>query len=270
MIHITQHGPVRGFRLARTLMGKGRYYTGCFFVDGLLIDSGCALTVAELGAALAGEAVHTVVNTHHHEDHVGANLAFAQRGAAVLASELACPIINGGATRPPLMAYQRVLWGWPEKSPAAPLGEWLETDHHRFQIIATPGHSPDHVCLYEPNEGWLFCGDAYVGGKDRGLRLGYDIWGIIASLKKMAALDLNLIFTGSGSLVENPAQALAEKIDYLEYKGRMVLEYHRRGFGVRQIRKMVFGGHQAIYYFTQGDFSGEHLVMSYLEGEAGE
>jgi glyoxylase-like metal-dependent hydrolase (beta-lactamase superfamily II) len=194
----------------------------------------------------------------------------AQKGAVVLASEAACPIINGAATRPPLMAYQRVLWGWPEKSPSEPLGEWVQTDRHRFQVIPTPGHSVDHVCLYEPNEGWLFCGDAYVGGKDRGLRLGYDIWGIIASLKKLAQLDISLIFTGSGSLVENPAQALAEKIDYLQYKGKMVREYHRRGFNVRQIRKMVFGGHQAIYYFTQGNFSGEYLVMSYLEGEAEE
>ncbi len=270
MIHITQHGPVRGFRLARTLLGRGRYYTGCFFVDGLMIDAGCAFTVGELTAALAETPVHTVVNTHHHEDHVGANLAFQAKGAAVLASEPASAIISGAARRAPLMAYQRVLWGWPEKSAAQPLGEWVETDHHRFQVIPTPGHSPDHVCFYEPSEGWLFCGDAYVGGKDRGVRLGTDIRGVIASLKKMAALDISLIFTGSASVVTDPAKALAEKIDYLEYKGKMVREYHRRGFNVRQIRKMVFGPEQMIYYVTQGNFSGDHLVMSYLEGEAGE
>jgi glyoxylase-like metal-dependent hydrolase (beta-lactamase superfamily II) len=270
MIQISQHGPVRGFRLARTLWGKGRYYTGCFFVDGLMIDTGCAYTVAELTTALEGQPVYTVVNTHHHEDHVGANLALTQKDAMVLASEQASTIISGAARRPPLMLYQRVIWGWPDQSPAAPLSEWVRTDHHRFLVIPSPGHSPDHVCLYEPDEGWLFCGDAYVGGKDRSIRPGTDVWAFIASLKKMAALPLSCLFTGSGSMVKYPAKDLAEKIDYLECKGKMVREYHRRGFGVSQIRKMVFGEHQMIYYVTQGDFSGEHLVKSYLEGEPGD
>lgn len=267
MVNMFHHGSVRGFRLARTLFGKGRYYTACYFVDGLLIDSGCTYTVAELGAALAESSVHTVVNTHHHEDHVGANLAFQEKGARVLASELACPIINGAVRRPPLLLYRRVLWGWPGKSAAAALGEYVQTKRHCFQVILTPGHTPDHICLYEPKEGWLFSGDAYVGGREKtlGPGPGCDIWGIIASLKKLAGLDIRLIFTGSGSVIKDPIQSLAEKIDYLEYTGKMVLEYYHRGFSIRQIRKIIFGRQQAIHYITMGDISSELLVLSYLK-----
>jgi len=269
MIQTYQHDSVKGFRLARTLWNKGRYYTGCFFIDGLMIDTGCAYTIAELTTALEGQSVHTVVNTHYHEDHVGANMVLTQKDSIVLASEQACTIINGTTRRPPLMPYQRVLWGWPAPSTCTSLSKWVYTDHHHFQVIVTPGHSQDHICLYEPDEGWLFCGDAYVGGKDRVIRLDTDVCMLIASLKKIASLPLNRVFTGSGSMVEDPATALAEKIDYLEQLGMMVKEYYHQGFSVNQIRKMVLGRHQMIYYFTQGHFSGNHLVMKYLNKELG-
>lgn len=28
-----------------------------------------------------------------------------------------------------------------------------------FTILATPGHTLDHICYYEPQQDWLFCGD---------------------------------------------------------------------------------------------------------------
>ena len=44
------------------------------------------------------------------------------------------------------------------------------------KVIHTPGHCSNHLCLYEPNKGWLFTGDLFVGGKDRALRAGNDIF----------------------------------------------------------------------------------------------
>ncbi|MBI4798272.1 MAG: MBL fold metallo-hydrolase [Desulfarculus sp.] len=265
MIHIKKHGPVTGFRLARTLLGRGRYYTACFHVDGLMVDSGCQHTVPELLAALEPLPVHTVVATHSHEDHVAGNEPLQRlRGAKVYAHALALPILRGEAPRPPLMPYQKVLWGWPATCQAQEAPGVIETEHHRFDVLHTPGHWPDHVCLHEPHEGWLFCGDAYVGGRDRGLRAGYDVWGIIASMKKMAALDIARLFCGSGSVVDNPAQELADKIAYLEEIGQRVLELHGQGWPVKRIRKKLLGGRQQIDYLTQLDFSGENMVRSYL------
>ena len=42
MIEIRQHGAVTRFRLGREVMGKALYWTSCFWLDGLLIDTGCA------------------------------------------------------------------------------------------------------------------------------------------------------------------------------------------------------------------------------------
>lgn len=265
MIQIKKHGPVTGFRLARTLLGRVRYYTACFHVDGLMVDSGCQYTVPELLAALEGLPVHTVLSTHSHEDHVAGNEPLERtRGAKVYAHALAVPILRGEAPRPPLMPYQRVLWGWPATCDAQEAPAVIETERHRFQVLHTPGHGQDHVCLYESGEGWLFCGDAYVGGRDRALRAGYDVWGIITSLKKMAVLEVSRLFCGSGSVVDDPRQELLGKIAYLEETGQKILAAHARGWSISRIRKKILGPRQQIDYITQGEFSGVNMVKSYL------
>jgi glyoxylase-like metal-dependent hydrolase (beta-lactamase superfamily II) len=70
---------VRKFRMARTLFGRGFYYTAGYWVDGLLIDTGCSYTVRELVSALHENGVALIVNTHSHEDHIGANAALQRR-----------------------------------------------------------------------------------------------------------------------------------------------------------------------------------------------
>jgi hypothetical protein len=56
-----------------------------------------------------------------------------------------------------------------EDREARPYGiEWLngeesiEVNGLSLQVIATPGHSPDHLCFYETNSGTLFCGDTLI------------------------------------------------------------------------------------------------------------
>jgi hypothetical protein len=96
------------------------------------------------------------------------------------------------------------------------------------------------------------------------LRRGYDIWGIIASLRAMAALNPTVLFCGSGSVVEDPAAALRDKITYLVERGNYVLELRRRGWPPKLIARSVFGREPGISYITQGDFSTVVLVLSYL------
>jgi hypothetical protein len=52
MIDVLQQGEVRRFRMARTMLGRGWYHTAAYWVDGLMVDSGCAHAVPELMAAL--------------------------------------------------------------------------------------------------------------------------------------------------------------------------------------------------------------------------
>lgn len=111
----------------------------------------------------------------------------------------------------------------------------------------------------------MFSGDTYIGGKDRALREDYDIWQIIASLKKLSRLDVQMIFTGSGNVRKNASAALKDKIEYLEGMGDKAFELHSRGWSYRQIRRILFGREMLIAYVTLGHFTGKHLVRSFIE-----
>jgi len=261
---VTVDGPVVRFRMARRLPVLAPYFTGAYWVDGLLIDTGCAHTAEQMCAALHAWPVSQVVNTHSHEDHIGANAAIQEvTGCAIQAHPQALPILEQ-PSRQPLQPYRRLYWGRPKPSRGQAVGESVDTERFHFQVLRTPGHSPDQICLFEPDRGWLFTGDAYVGGQDRAIRAGYDIRQIIASLKMLSQLPVTTLFSGSGSVRENGADVLKEKIAYLEKLGEEIWRLHGEGLSARRIRQRLFGREQSITYLTLGHFSGMRLVRSYL------
>lgn len=257
------------FDLARTLLGRGRYWTAAYWVDGLLVDSGCAYSARELRYALSDKSIRTVGNTHAHEDHIGCNglLQRERSDLEIRAHPLAVPVLADPRHLRPLHPYRALFWGLPEPSQGHPVVESsiIATDRYRFRVIYTPGHSPDHICLYEPERGWLFTGDLYVGGQERALRADYDIWQIIASLKKLAALPLTCLFPGSARVRENPSQEIREKISYLEDIGVRILALHEKGWSIPAITRAVCGGPMPVEFITLGHFSRRHLVHSYLK-----
>jgi glyoxylase-like metal-dependent hydrolase (beta-lactamase superfamily II) len=272
MLKVTNYEPIVRLDLARTLAGRGRYWTTAYLVDGLLIDSGCAYSAPELLAYLRDKPLTRLVNTHTHEDHIGANgpLQDEHIGLEILAHPLALPVLESPREKQPLQPYRRLMWGWPEPSKGKQLvdGEMIRTGNFNFQVIYTPGHSPDHLCLYEPERGWLFSGDLFVGGKDRALSADADIWGIIQSLKKIAKLPLSRLFPGSAHVRENPKNELMEKIAYLKAMGARILGLHSKGLGIDTIARTLFGGPMFIEVFTLGHFSRKNLVRSFLQSAA--
>ena len=274
MLKATSYGPVTRIDLARTLAGRGRYWTTAYLIDDLLIDSGCTYSTPELLAYLSDKPLTRLVNTHTHEDHIGANGLLQQLHPAleILAHPLALPVLSAPRDKQPLQLYRKLMWGWPLPSkgkPVADEGE-IRTKKFIFRVIYTPGHSPDHVCLYEPERGWLFSGDLFVGGRERALSGGADIWSVIQSLKKTAELPLSKLFPGSAHVRENPVTEIHAKISYLEEAGAKVLELHRKGQGVSAIAQAVFGNVMFIEVFTLGHFSRRNLVRSYLRLQSGE
>lgn len=274
MLKAHSYGPVTRIDLARTLAGRGRYWTTAYLIDDLLIDSGCAYSAPELLAYLSDKPLTRLVNTHTHEDHIGANglLQQSHPGLEILAHPLALFVLSTPRDRQPVQPYRKLMWGWPLPSHGKQLADEEEicTETFIFQVIYTPGHSSDHICLYESERGWLFSGDLFVGGREHAMSAEADIWGVIRSLKKIANLPLSKLFPGSAHVRENPVTEIRAKISYLEEMGEKVLKLHRKGWSVSAIAQAMFGGAMFIEAFTLGHFSRRNLVRSYLRLQSGE
>ncbi len=268
MVRVTEFGDVLRFDIATNLAGRGRYWTTCYLVGSTLIDTGCAHAAPEFVRVLAGRPIDRILQTHCHEDHIGGTWAVLRdRGDIPVFAHPGCvEVLDDPRGKQPLHPYRRVMWGWPRPVSARPLveGDVIDAGPYRFQALYMPGHSVDHLCFLEPDRRWLFSGDLYVGGKDRALRNDGDVWGIIASLRRAAGLQLTTLFPGSARIPEDPHGAIAGKVDYYEGLGNRVLDLRREGRSIGAITRQVCGGPMPIELVTIGHYSRRNLVRSFL------
>lgn len=82
-----------------------------------------------------------ILNTHHHNDHIGANLE--------LKENTHCQIIAAKAD----------LHRIPQVDSAVSEGEELTLGREPFRIIETPSHTMGHIMFHFYNSQLLFCGD---------------------------------------------------------------------------------------------------------------
>jgi glyoxylase-like metal-dependent hydrolase (beta-lactamase superfamily II) len=263
VLETTAYGQVTQIKLCRYPDFPPATYVSTYLVDSLLIDSGPAHTAEELTAFLRDKEVKTVVNTHHHEDHIAANALLKERyGVELLAHRLAVNKINQPAK---LYPYQEEVWGYPIPSQVKEIGDNIVTQHFRFEVVHTPGHERDHICLWERKHGWLFTGDLFVGTRPIAVRPQDDVWQIIADLKNIKDLTPKVLFPGPGKVIAEPIPVLEEAIQYLEDLGQKVTELHKKGLSPSEIVQQIFGSETPLAEFTQQQFSSLNLVKSLLK-----
>lgn len=264
MIEVSQHGPVTHFRLGREVMGKVLYWTSCFWVDGLLIDTGCAHTAGELLEELRPRGVELIVNTHHHEDHIGGNALISRELAApILAPRESLPLL----ARPPwIHQHRELVWGLPEPSRAESLGPEVAAGGRRFRVHPAPGHCADQVMLHQEQEGWLFCGDAFIAENPKTARPEEDYCQCLETHRAMAALRPRVLFCSPAGAMEPAMPALERTIAYLEQMRDRILELHSQGLTPAEIVKSLFGRESRLVSLTEGQFSYQNFVEAFLKG----
>jgi len=266
MIESQDYAGVTQIRMSREFDGKPVYWVAAYLVDGLLIDTGCSHTARELCGFLEGKGVRQVINTHYHEDHVGANHDIISRyGVEVYAHPDSIPRIAQGFD---LYPYQEIAWGYPKPTTPLPIPAVVRTPRHAFRVIDTPGHCQGHIALMDESLGWCFTGDLFARTQPKFIRPEENIAIIMDSMRSILAVSDSpslVLFTAVGKVVEDGRQALRDCLDYLTGLASRVKALHQSGCGPEEIVTKLFGGEHPFAQLTNGQFSTLNLVRSLLD-----
>jgi glyoxylase-like metal-dependent hydrolase (beta-lactamase superfamily II)/predicted DCC family thiol-disulfide oxidoreductase YuxK len=199
--------------------------------DGIAIDPGPTRLRRALSRHLrklpAGR-IHTVAATHHHEEHAGNLNWLAERtGAKVYAGQATAECL---ATATPLPWIREFMIG--ARPRLEPPYEVIGARLHRLEMFPTPGHSDDHICLYDRAQKILFAGDAFMGTYFSAPNPDVDSRAWIATLRRLLDLDIEILIEGHGHIHslradipdscplvvrEDPRRALTEKLRFCEW-----------------------------------------------------
>jgi len=167
-----------------TLDGTNTYVVAGWIVDPGPDDDGHVEAVL----AAAGTQVQGIVLTHDHLDHSAAAPRLAEMAGGV-------PVLHPGAG-----------------DLAGP-----------FDVVPSPGHSRDSVCLI--HERICFSGDTVLGeGSVFVPADGGGLAGYLEALERLREVDIDVICPGHGPVVWEPAARITEYIEHRLERERKVLE----------------------------------------------
>lgn len=143
----------------------------------------------------AAAPIRWVIVTHTHPDHSPAAVELATRTGAELLG------------RPPPEGPHQDATFTPDR--VLEDGDRLSIDGMDIEVIHTPGHASNHICLRHLQLNWVFTGDHVIDGStvvidppDGNMKHYLD------SLAKVKALQPAALAPGHGELIQDPGRAI--------------------------------------------------------------
>jgi len=97
-------------------------------------------------------------------------------------------------------------------------GDEISIGGYSFWAVWTPGHSPGHICLYEPERRLLIAGDhillTITPHVTQWREEGNPLAEYLTSLEKVAKLDVNFVLPGHGELFTDHRKRIMELKDH--------------------------------------------------------
>lgn len=162
----------------------------------IVIDPGEATD--ELMAALEGDNVTKVVNTHAHIDHVGGNAAIVEKFGCELIIHADCVEMLRGVSAQGQM-FGMTVADSPEPTSLFDEGDVVTVGEISLKVFNCPGHATGHVGLL--GDGFVFGGDVlFQGSIGRTDLPGGDFNVLMTSIKEkfLTLPDETIVYSGHG------------------------------------------------------------------------
>jgi ribonuclease/clavin/mitogillin len=176
----------------------------------LLIDAGVGEpSHLDAIAAAAPQGPATLLVTHAHSDHINGAPAIHARWPAAGLRKHPWPIRD-----------HDLPWSRLDDGAIVPSGEG------ELVVLHTPGHAPDHVCLWHQPSRTLFAGDmlqhgttVFIPASHEGSLVDY-----LRSLERMRALNPARAFPAHGPVIEDPLALIDYYIEHRAHREGQVLD----------------------------------------------
>ena len=232
------------------------YSVFVFLVRDQLIDTGFPGARTTVARLIDERRPRGVIVTHQHEDHAGNAELVARRGIPIAMAPATEAALRAGEAHVGL--YRRACWGT-----MAPLRATIEPHAPSgLELVPTPGHSPDHHVVWDPERETLYSGDLFLGVKVRVARPMEDPRALAQSARRAAALRPRHVFDSHRGLVPNGAQSLLAKAAWLDETIGQIDRRIAQGWSDRAITRSALGREDFVYAISRGDLSRVNFVRA--------
>lgn len=231
------------------------YDVSVYLIDGVLVDTGPPLARRTLLDAVEAWRPRGAIVTHWHEDHAGNVPALATLGVP-LAMSAGCETVL--RERPPIRLYRRAIWGW-----TPPLTQRVVPfDTGALALVETPGHSPDHLAVWDPERRILASGDLFLGVQVRVAHAHESPRALLASLRRAAALEPRILLDAHRGVIPMATTMLLAKIDWTEDTVGRIEALAAEGVTDGEIVRRLFGGESFVGRASGGEYSRASFVRA--------
>src|SRR6185312_5639646 len=130
------------------------------------------------------------------------------------------------------------------------IGDTYKTANYHWDVIHTPGHSHDHVALYNREKKWMFSGDLFVQSTQKSLFAFESVPEIIKSLKKLLTYEFETLICSHAGVIREGRKAIEKKLNFLQSVQQEVGMFHQKGLSPKEIRKKLFPKSHPMHYFS--------------------